>query len=138
MFRARRVLPRSWEPFLYTLKGAPAARQTVQPPSRIEARAAKSSGPNVTEAKKCHQAGGAAGSRRAGAAACRALRAEAHRARRRRLAAPYPQTGGGRCHAAPMTAPAKLTGASSAPGALSPSKITVKGALEGASHRADP
>jgi hypothetical protein len=57
MFRARRVLPRSWEPFLYTLKGAPAARQTVQPPSRIEARAAKSSGPNVTEAKKCHQAG---------------------------------------------------------------------------------
>jgi hypothetical protein len=33
-------------------------------------------------------------------------------------------------HAAPMTAPAKLTGASSAPGALSPRKITVKGALE--------
>jgi hypothetical protein len=75
-------------------------------------------------------------------------------ARGRRSAAPYGRKPTGRGTAAgwlpltrrpvagavtlPEAAAAHLTGASSAPGILSPRKITVKGAPTGASLRADP
>ena len=65
----------------------------------------------------------------------RALRAEAHRAlHRRRAAAPHPQPGGSRRHAAAVTARTEANRAVRlAPGILSPRKITIKGAPIGAS-----
>ena len=75
-----------------------------------------------------------------GAAACRALRAEAHRARRcRRSATPHPHAAGARSNAATATAPARVTGPSSSRRAFCRrAQITVKGASPTAMAQAPP
>ena len=96
------MLPECCDNFLYYFKGTPSARQAGHGRAEGVCRDAEiSRGESRAGQRRTVRAERATGGRAySGAAACRALRAEAHRARRsRRSSAPQPQAGGTRSNA---------------------------------------